>query len=1151
MQKITVACIYAPNEDSPAFFSTLQELLMSRHEHKVIIGDFNLTLDVEMDRLNTYCNNNKAKEEVEQLMDTYYLHDIWRLRNPEVREYSWRKKCELNKASRIDLSLVSAGLDQYVEYVQYLSSIKTDHRAIYMVIDMLPFERGIGYWKFNSSLLTNKEYLVLMQDEINKSLKASQHKNPVEKWETLKDRIKKVSVKFLRQKVSEDKLIIGQLSEIVNEYEANLPLPEDDDKLLTETKADLEDKLLERTKGIMFRSKVRWQEEGESNTKYFFSLEKARYNSKTCYKMINDQEQEVTNPSDILNIQKEYYRKLYEEDEFVNFNLINNTDTRVPKSIQQCQNTQITIKDLENAIKTMKNNKTPGSDGIPVDFYKVFWTQLKETFYQMMQETYSMEKLHKTAREGILNLIPKAEKDTRYVKNLRPITLLNTDYKIIEKAIANKMIPALEHIIHADQRGFMKERRISVNIRKMLDIMHEAEKEDLEAVVLSLDFVKCFDKCSFKILHGSLDFFGFGQIVKTWTEILYRDFSVKVQNNGYFSETIDIKKGVHQGGCCSSIYFLVIAEILAMSLRDNQEIEGITIQDIKNLLNQFADDMDIFSTANEKSIKAIYEELDKFKYQSGFTVSYEKTTLYRIGSLRHSNAAMYNLDQYRWSNQDITVLGVQITHENLMEKNYNAIIPKAKQTLNAWYNRGLSLIGKIQVVNTLVASLFVYKMMVLPLIPKKIEKNLNNIIREFIWNGKKSKIAYEILQNPKKEGGLGLVNLRNRDIALKATWPQILNKEQQYASMVYRMMGVECLQEDIWRVRLLPEDIKFLKIENVFWKDVLESWTNYNYSHNFRIENQLLWYNSNIRIGGKPILWKNNLEKGLKYIYQLFKNGSFKSGKETKEQYGLSELKYNSLKVAIPIEWKTFFMENSRCTYFPLPPHSYDQAISVYGINLSRRVYQYIAGDAIIIHNKYVKWKMDLGYDIAESLCDFNQEIRDIYKVTNIPKYRSFQYRILLRGLVTNIHLNKWKITDSNLCSLCKTEIESVTHLLCDCIEIKPLWDKIAEYIEERFSIGTSTLNVTNILFNKIVPMKSHAVNFICLIAKQYIYSQKCLGKAITFPGLLSKIKSVENVEKYIAVKNGKINVHVKKWGHHMENNNLVEFITEYNSQPS
>ena len=140
----------------------------------------------------------------------------------------------------------------------------------------------------------------------------------------------------------------------------------------------------------------------------------------------------------------------------------------------------------------MKNEKTPGSDGIPVDFYKVFWKQIKEVFYQMVNYSYQQEILHTSAREGILNLIPKANKDTRKIKNLRPITLLNTDYKIIEKAIANKMIPALNQIIHTDQRGFMKDRRISVNIRKMLDIMHQAEKDHLEAVVLSLDFVKCF-----------------------------------------------------------------------------------------------------------------------------------------------------------------------------------------------------------------------------------------------------------------------------------------------------------------------------------------------------------------------------------------------------------------------------------------------------------------------------------------------------------------------------------------------------------------------------------------------------------------------------------------------------------------------------------
>ena len=147
----------------------------------------------------------------------------------------------------------------------------------------------------------------------------------------------------------------------------------------------------------------------------------------------------------------------------------------------------------------------------------------------------------------------------------------------------------------------------------MLDIMYQAEEQDIEAVILSMDFVKCFDKCSFSILHGALEFFGFGEMVKEWTKILYRDFSVKIQNNGYFSSTINIHKGVHQGGCCSSVYFLVIAEILALILRNDERIEGITLAGIRNLLNQFADDMDIFSLATEKSLNAIIENLHYFK----------------------------------------------------------------------------------------------------------------------------------------------------------------------------------------------------------------------------------------------------------------------------------------------------------------------------------------------------------------------------------------------------------------------------------------------------------------------------------------------------------------------------------------------------------
>ena len=195
--------------------------------------------------------------------------------------------------------------------------------------------------------------------------------------------------------------------------------------------------------------------------------------------------------------------------------------------------------------------------------------------------------------------------------------------------------------------------------------------------------------------------------------------------------------------------------------------------------------MDVFSMATEKSLRAIHQELKNFHYQSGFEVSYEKTTLYRIGSLRHSSAQMYDITEYAWSNTDIQVLGTVISHEDLVQKNYEGIMDKTRRILNSWQNRNLTLIGKVLVVNTLIASLFVYKMMVLPIIPKSITQNMDNIIREFIWNKKKSKVAYKILQNPKNQGGLALVNLRIKDASLKATWPKILAQEKDYAEIVY------------------------------------------------------------------------------------------------------------------------------------------------------------------------------------------------------------------------------------------------------------------------------------------------------------------------------------------------------------------------------
>ena len=150
-------------------------------------------------------------------------------------------------------------------------------------------------------------------------------------------------------------------------------------------------------------------------------------------------------------------------------------------------------------------------------------------------------------------------------------------------------------------------------------------------------------------------------------------------------------------------------------------------------------------------------------------------------------------------------------------------------------------------------------------------------------------------------------------------------------------------------------------IKDAFWEQVCLSWCEYNYYSNFRVENQVLWYNTKLKIKGKPFLWADSLRRGLKFVYQLFSQCTFKSYEQVREEFGLSQLRYNSLKSIIPREWKDYFESSTTETFLPLPPHNFDMAVTLYRDSLSRRVYRFLAGDVILIHNKYISWYKELG----------------------------------------------------------------------------------------------------------------------------------------------------------------------------------------------
>ena len=99
------------------------------------------------------------------------------------------------------------------------------------------------------------------------------------------------------------------------------------------------------------------------------------------------------------------------------------------------------------------------------------------------QYTFDLNEMSISQRQSIIMLLPKPEKDTKYLKNWRPISLLNIDYKLMTKCLAIRLKKVLPNIIHSDQTGFMRGRYIGDNIRNILKII-EIVEEDLSCIIL-------------------------------------------------------------------------------------------------------------------------------------------------------------------------------------------------------------------------------------------------------------------------------------------------------------------------------------------------------------------------------------------------------------------------------------------------------------------------------------------------------------------------------------------------------------------------------------------------------------------------------------------------------------------------------------------
>ena len=177
---------------------------------------------------------------------------------------------------------------------------------------------------------------------------------------------------------------------------------------------------------------------------------------------------------------------------------------------------------------------------------------------------------------------------------------------------------------------------------------------------------------------------------------------------------------------------------------------------------------------------------------------------------------------------------------------------------------------------------------------------------------------------------------------------------------------------------------------------------------------------------------------------------------------------------------------------------------------------------------KYAKWTNELQDAGVEPKTLF----QNVQKTCKSVKYNSFQYRLLHRTVITNVHLQKWGILDTDKCSFCGMERELYQHLFYGCNKVKAIWEsveRLCRQLDPRHC-KNNRFDYSNVILNTVNPSRSSVSNTIVLVAKQYIYAQRCLKNPLDKFELKGRILKCRNIEKYQAVKNDDIQKYLKKW---------------------
>ena len=408
--------------------------------------------------------------------------------------------------------------------------------------------------------------------------------------------------------------------------------------------------------------------------------------------------------------------------------------------------------EILSAINNLQNNKSPGFDGLTAEFYKCFSQHYKTILLWLLQESLEARVLPPSLRLGVTVIIHK-KGDPKDLKTWRPITLSNSDYKVLSMVLTRRLKHYANSIIGSHQTCNIKGRTIYDNLHFMRDFVRTAK----EGGILSLDQAAAFDNVDHDYILQVLKAFGFPQGILDFVKTLYTDSCVMLRTQEVLTSKLPICKGVKQGDPVAPLLFVLAMEplLLRLSKKLLNVAPGPYSTMPNTVVSAYADDTCIL-ISDLQQFKVVEDELILYGKQSGGRLNRSKSCFLPFGTWKERTLHI----NFPVVAHGFKIVGIFLGTKGYMNMNWSELLVKFKMKIDLYRAKfphaGLFLRAKI--VSTFLLPIVWYRTQVLHP-PLDFVNTVHNICEDYLWQAGKHWVRKDFVYLPVSLGGLGLKNV--------------------------------------------------------------------------------------------------------------------------------------------------------------------------------------------------------------------------------------------------------------------------------------------------------------------------------------------------------------------------------------------------------